>query len=54
MKRREFLVGSTVAATAAWALGVKGWAQSQEKAKLDRLSVMTLAFSSILKPGASG
>ena len=49
MKRREFLVGSTVAATAAWTLGVKGWAQSQEKAKLDRLSVMTLAFSSILK-----
>ncbi len=49
MKRREFLIGSTVAAGAAWAQGVKAWAQSPEKAKLDRISVMTLAFNSILK-----
>lgn len=49
MKRREFLIGSTVAAGAAWVQGVKAWAQSPEKAKLDRIAVMTLAFDSILK-----
>jgi sugar phosphate isomerase/epimerase len=49
MKRREFLIGSTVAAGAAWAQGVKAWAQSPETEKRDRIAVMTLAFTSILK-----
>lgn len=49
MKRREFLIGSTVAAGAAWAQGFKAWAQSTGQEKRDRIAVMTLAFTSILK-----
>jgi len=52
MKRREFLIGSTLGAGAAWAQGVKAWAQSPEKAKRDRMAVMTLAFDSMLKDPA--
>lgn len=53
MKRREFLIGCTVAAGAAWAQGVKAWAQSPEEAKRDRMAVMTLAFDDLLKDPAS-
>ncbi len=52
MKRREFIIGSTVAAGVAWAQGAKTWALSPDKAKRDRISVMTLAFTSILKDPA--
>ena len=47
MKRRDFLVGST-----AMAGGLGVWAQSPDKAKLDRIAVMTLAFNSMLKTPA--
>jgi len=44
MKRGEFLIGSAMTFAAG---GV--WAQSPDRAKLDRIAVMTLAFSEILK-----
>jgi hypothetical protein len=47
MKRRDFLIGSAMTAAAS---GL--WAQSQDRAKLDRIAVMTLAFSAILKSPA--
>jgi sugar phosphate isomerase/epimerase len=47
MKRREFIIGSTAAACA-----FKGWAQSPDKAKVDRIAVMTLAFTGMLKTPA--
>jgi hypothetical protein len=48
IKRREFLIGSAMAA------GVPGriWAQSPDKAKLDRVAIMTLSFNSVLKSPA--
>lgn len=52
MKRREFLIGSamaTGAASAIWAQTSDKPALSPDKAKLDRVAVMTLAFTSILK-----
>ena len=48
MKRRDFLIGGAVAAGYA-ARRVLG---APERAKLDRLAVMTLSFSSILKSAA--
>ena len=39
MRRREFLIGSTIA----------GWGQTPDRAKLDRIAIMTLCFSSVLK-----
>jgi hypothetical protein len=44
MNRRDFLIGSAMTAAAG---GIR--AQSPDKAKLDRIAVMTLAFSAILK-----
>lgn len=45
MKRRDFLIGSAIAAAAAG----KAWSQGPDKSKLDRIAVMTLAFNSLLK-----
>lgn len=52
MNRREFVIGSAVAAG-----GVgRGWAQTadkeKDKAKLDRIAIMTLAFNTLLKSPA--
>jgi hypothetical protein len=50
MKRREFLLTATAAATAA--ASRSAWAQAPKDAKqstLDRISIMTLNFQSILK-----
>ena len=47
MKRREFLIGSAMAASAG-----RAWADAPDKAKLDRIAVMTLAFNSLLKSPA--
>jgi hypothetical protein len=44
MKRREFLLGSAVTFAAG-----KVWPQSPNRGKLDRIAVMTLAFSEVLK-----
>ena len=44
MKRREFLLGSAVTFAAG-----KRWPQSPDRGKLDRIAVMTLAFSEVLK-----
>jgi hypothetical protein len=52
MRRREFLIASAMAAGATGA----GWGQtqpkSQDKSKLDRISIMTLSFNSVLKSAA--
>src|SRR5580698_706095 len=45
MRRRDFIVGGIAAGVAGYALG----AVRPNQDKLDRLAVMTLAFSSILK-----
>lgn len=47
MKRREFLIAAAVATGAAGR--VRGQNPSPDKAKLDRIAVMTLAFNSMLK-----
>ena len=55
MKRREFLIGSAMAASAASAMRAQTSdkpAPSPDKAKLDRVAVMTLAFNSVLKSPA--
>jgi len=44
MKRRQFLIGSAVAASTSSA-----WGQGPDQAKLKRISVMSLCFGSILK-----
>ena len=48
MRRREFLVGSAMAAGTA----ARGWGQTPDRAKLDRIAVMTLAFNTLLKNAA--
>jgi hypothetical protein len=48
MKRREFLMGSAIAAGAAGRI----WGQSPNKAKLDRIAIMTGGFRSVLKSPA--
>jgi hypothetical protein len=48
IKRREFLIGSAMAAGAPGRI----WAQSRDKAKLDRVAIMTLSFNSVLKSPA--
>jgi sugar phosphate isomerase/epimerase len=48
MRRRDFLVGTAMAAAAAG----RGWGQNPDRAKLDRIAIMTLAFNSILKSAA--
>jgi hypothetical protein len=52
MNRREFLIGSGLAAGCAG----RGWAQTadkeKDKAKLDRIAIMTLAFNTLLKSPA--
>ena len=45
MIRREFLIGSAITAGAAGGI----WGQSPDKAKLDRIAIMSTCFSSILK-----
>ena len=45
MRRREFLIGSAMAAGSASSI----WGQSPDKAKLDRIAILTLNFDSILK-----
>jgi hypothetical protein len=48
MRRREFLIGSAMAAGTA----ARGWGQTPDRAKLDRIAVMTLAFNTMLKSAA--
>ena len=48
MKRRQFLIGSAVAATSA-----RAWGQRPNQDKLKRIGVMSGCFSSILKSAAS-
>jgi hypothetical protein len=50
MKRREFLISTGVAAAGAGR--ARAQSPSPDKAKLDRIAVMTLAFSSMLKTPA--
>jgi hypothetical protein len=45
MKRREFLIGSAVAA----GLPGRTWGQSADKEKLGRIAIMTSSFSSIIR-----
>lgn len=45
VKRRDFLIGSAVALGD----GRKGWTRNSRESKLNRVAVMTLAFSPILK-----
>jgi sugar phosphate isomerase/epimerase len=47
MERREFLIGA--AAAAGLLHGRKVWAQARDQAKLRRVAIMSLCFSSILK-----
>lgn len=47
IKRREFLIGSAVAFGAAGA-----WGQSADRAKMDRVAVMSYSFSLIIKSAA--
>jgi sugar phosphate isomerase/epimerase len=55
MKRREFLISSATAVASG-----RAWGQGPDKAKLDRLSVMSLCFGSLLtgtaraRPGRPG
>ena len=48
MRRREFLLGSAIAASSTF----KAWGQNPDRAKLDRIAIMTLCFSSVLKSAA--
>jgi hypothetical protein len=48
MKRRDFLIGGAVAASYAG----RALADTPDRAKLDRIAVMTLSFSGILKSAA--
>ena len=53
MKRRDFLIGSAIAAGSA----AGGWGQSSNRSepnrtKLDRIGIMTLSFNSVLKSAA--
>jgi Xylose isomerase-like TIM barrel len=48
MRRREFLIGSTIAAGSAR----KIWGQTPDKEKLSRIGIMTACFSSIIKNAA--
>src|ERR1017187_9090963 len=48
MRRREFLMGSAIAAGSAGRI----WGQSPNKAKLDRIGVMAVCFGTILKSPA--
>ena len=45
MRRREFLIGSAVAAGSAGRI----WGQSADKEKLGRIAIMTACFSGIIK-----
>jgi hypothetical protein len=47
MKRREFLIGSAVAAGAG-----RLWGQHADQAKLDRVAIMSLCFNPIIKSAA--
>ncbi len=47
MDRREFIIRGAMAG-----LACRAWAQSPDKAKLDRIAIMTLAFNSVLKNSA--
>ena len=49
MKRREFLIGSAMAAAAG---SRRAWGQRPDQAKLDRVAIMSLCFSSIIKSAA--
>ncbi|MGA7414887.1 MAG: hypothetical protein WBW33_30745, partial [Bryobacteraceae bacterium] len=48
IKRREFLIGSAVAAGAA-----RAWGQTADRAKMDRVAVMSYSFDLIMK-GTAG
>jgi sugar phosphate isomerase/epimerase len=54
MKRREFMVGSAaVVGTSAMFTGAsKLWAQTQDRAKLDRIAIMSRCFNPVLKSAA--
>jgi hypothetical protein len=47
MKRREFLIGSTMAATSG-----RMWGQRPDQARLDRIAIMSLCFNPIIKSAA--
>jgi hypothetical protein len=47
MKRREFLIGSTIAAGSG-----KMWGQRPDQAKLDRIAIMSLCFNPVIKSAA--
>ncbi len=47
IKRRDFLIGSAVAANAA-----RAWGQSADRAKMDRVAVMSYSFNLIMKSAA--
>ena len=47
MQRREFLIGSAVAAGAS-----RAWGQRPDLTKLDRISIMSLCFNSVIKSPA--
>jgi len=47
IKRREFLIGSAVAAEAA-----RAWGQAEDRAKMDRVAVMSYSFDLIMKSAA--
>jgi len=47
MKRREFLIGSAIAAGS-----VRLWAQRPDQAKLDRIAIMSLCFNPVIKSAA--
>ena len=47
MKRREFLIGSAIAAGSA-----RMWGQRPDQAKLDRVAIMSLCFNPVIKSAA--
>ena len=47
IKRREFLIGSVVAAGAA-----RAWGQTADRAKMDRVAVMSYSFDLVMKSAA--
>ncbi|MGO9254721.1 MAG: sugar phosphate isomerase/epimerase family protein [Bryobacteraceae bacterium] len=47
MKRREFLIGSTIAAGSG-----RVWGQRPDQAKLDRVAIMSLCFNPVIKSAA--
>jgi hypothetical protein len=49
IKRREFLIGSAVAVAAGAA---RAWGQSADRAKMDRVAVMSYSFNLIMKSAA--